>query len=89
MGLLLGYSILNLPTMIISCYGLLKKRLLDRRALRSNISNDSRIGTDLVRRFSRKTVTRTTIMMDTISGENDKDIPHKLNRNNVLRNNLV
>ena len=45
MGLLLGYSILNLPTMIISCYGFIKKRFLDRKAQKSNNPNDTTLET--------------------------------------------
>ena len=42
MGLLLGYSILNLPSMILFCYGSIRKRILDLKPLRSNKNNERR-----------------------------------------------
>ena len=75
MGLFLGYSILNLPTMIISCYGLIKNKFLDKRAQRSNDKNALKMATNLVISHSRNAVATNTIMMDTMNRETDKEWP--------------
>ena len=40
MGLLLGYSILSFPGMILSCYEIIKKRIVDLKQRNCNEDND-------------------------------------------------
>ena len=75
MGLLLGYSILNLPTMIISCYGSMKNKFLDRRAQRSNDPSACKMATNLAISHSRKAVATNTVVMDTNCCKTDKEWP--------------
>ena len=82
MGLLLGYSILNLPTMIICCYGLIKKTFLDRRAQKSNNPNDTILDTVFFSNDSRTTRGEITIQTDTsidkCEGERNKTPNRKM-----------
>ena len=89
MGLLLGYSILNLPSMIISCCGSTKKTFLDRRVKGSNNQNDDKKDAIFLRSHTRKTDATATILMDTRSGGRGKNPPQKLTTKNVHQAILV
>ena len=71
MGLLLGYSILNLPSMILLCYGSIRKRILDLKPLRSNNSNEHRNEIGYSSSHLRIIHGETTIPMNTIDDENE------------------
>ena len=85
MGLLLGYSVLNFPAMIISCYGSIKNKFSVKRARIFNDPNTSKMATNLVNGHSRKMVATNTIIMDTNSCESGKELPQKLNTSYVNR----
>ena len=83
MGLLLGYSILNLPTMIISCYGLIKKTFLDRKAQKTNYPNDTALDKEFFSNDSRTTRGETTIQTDTAIDKCEGERNKTLSKNNV------
>ena len=72
MGLLLGYSILNLPSMILFCYGSIRKRILDLKPLRSNKNNEHRIETEYTSSHLRIIHGETAIPMNAIDDENEQ-----------------
>ena len=72
MGLLLGYSILNLPSMILFCYGSIRKRILDLKPLRSNKSNERRNEIGYSSSHLRIIHGETAIPMNAIDDENEQ-----------------
>ena len=72
MGLLLGYSILNLPSMILFCYGSIRKRILGLKTIGSNVNNDERNKVELSSSHLRIMHGRTLIPSRAINDENTK-----------------
>ena len=72
MGLLLGYSILNLPSVILFCYGSIRKRILDLKPLRSNKSNERRNEIGYSSSHLRIIHGETAIPMNAIDDENER-----------------
>ena len=80
MGLLLGYSILNLPSMIAFCYGIIKKTLLDRERLIPQSPIVDKMNAESIDHNSQTMLGKATIVTDT--AENGEDILHKLSASN-------
>ena len=78
MGLLLGYSILNFPTMILFFYKSIKKSINDRKSFVSGDEKDSKTDDHLA-----KTSDSAVIMIDTIIGDNVQE------RNKTLGSNVT
>ena len=72
MGLLLGYSILNLPSMILFCYGSIRKRILGLNTIGSNVSNDQTNEVKYSSDHLRIMHGRTLIPPRAINDENEK-----------------
>ena len=73
MGLLLGYSILNLPSMILFCYGSIRKRILGLKTIGSNVSNDQTNEVEYSSSHLRNMDGRTSIPLRAINDENTKN----------------
>ena len=82
MGLLLGYSILNLPSMIAFCYGIIKKTVLDRKRLRPQSPIVGKINAESIDHNSQTMLGTATIVSDTHIAENGEDMLHKLSASN-------
>ena len=76
MGLLLGYSILNFPTMILFFYKSIKKRINDQKSFTSCDENDSKTDDHLA-----KMSETAAIMIDTLIGDNVKERSKTLDSN--------
>ena len=70
MGLLLGYSILNLPSMIALCYGFIKNRFSNQKQLRQNSQKAGKIDAWLLSDHSLTMVPTKTINIDKTIEEN-------------------
>ena len=79
MGLLLGYSILNLPTMILFCYGFIKKTTLDRKTLISNNQENNKINNSFLSNSSVAMSEESPINRDTSIDRNLEQTIKKLN----------
>ena len=69
--------------MIISCYGLIKKTFLDRKAQKSNNPNDTTLETAFFSNDSRMTRGEITIQTDTSIDKCEGERNKTPNRNNV------
>ena len=72
MGLLLGYSILNLPSMILFCYGSIRKRILCLKTIGSNVNNEQRNEVEYSSSHLRIMHRKTLIPLRAINDENEK-----------------
>ena len=72
MGLLLGYSILNLPSMILFCCGSIRKRILGLKTIGSNVSNDQTNDVEYSSSHLEIKHGRTLIPLRAINDENKK-----------------
>ena len=89
MGLLLGYSILNLPSMIAFCYGICKNILLQRGRLRSHNPNGGKMNAESIDHNSQTMLATTTIMTDTAITENGEDMIQTLSASNAKHDVMI
>lgn len=89
MGLLLGYSILNLPSMIAFCYGICKKTLFERTRLRSQNQNDGKMNAESIDHDSQTMLGTAIIMTDTAITENGEDMLQKLSASNAKHDVMI
>lgn len=83
MGLLLGYSILNLPSMIAVCYGFIKNRFSNQKQLRQNRQKAGKIDAWLLSDHLNTMVRTETINIDKTIVENVEKRHEKLTEINT------
>ena len=83
MGLLLGYSILNMPTMILLCYGSIKRRLFDLKLLRTNDNKDCGTGDGYSSSSIRSMHEATSMEMNAIDDE------HEIHDSTILKTSMA